>query len=265
MQIYVPNGYRDDIKKKSAENLLQLLTENGYTLNTPYVSNKEKVNVTHISCNTSFNVKPNIFQQGSRCPKCAIVKRKNVLSIHSPKLTIEYWKNLIESFPDYKLLDTEYVNNKVPFNVLHEKCNKVYSVRPNDFQQGYRCPICSLENSMSKAVLEIKNLLIERQIAFDMEVTFKECRHKRPLRFDFCIYLKNKRYLLVEYDGSQHTQLHNSSSWVNTRPCNMESELLLKDKIKNEFCAKYKINLYRINFNENHIDRINEILKFHSL
>ena len=35
-----------------------------------------------------------------------------------------------------------YINNKTKLTFLHLVCNKTFEMRPNDFQQGYRCPHC---------------------------------------------------------------------------------------------------------------------------
>ena len=57
--------------------------------------------------------------------------------------TTDEFKKEIENLVgnEYSLL-SEYINCHTKVKMLHLKCNNVYWVKPNDFQQGYRCPHC---------------------------------------------------------------------------------------------------------------------------
>ena len=46
----------------------------------------------------------------------------------------------------------DYVNNKVKILMRHNVCGNEYTTRPNDFQQGHRCPIC-LKNSKESLIV----------------------------------------------------------------------------------------------------------------
>lgn len=43
---------------------------------------------------------------------------------------------------EYTLLE-DYKLSSTPISILHNKCGKVYSVRPNAFLKGHRCPYCN--------------------------------------------------------------------------------------------------------------------------
>jgi len=87
------------------------------------------------------------------CPKCS----------NNLPVTNESFDLMLED--DYKRIGNVEKSSK-PVDVLHIKCGKVYPVRPNDYQQGYRCPYCShghtkktqqeFENDVAKAT-DIKN------------------------------------------------------------------------------------------------------------
>ena len=108
----------------------------GYKLlSTEYINNSTKMSVScpkgHI-----YKVSYKNFLQGHRCPYCA-----------GQIITYDYIKNYIESF-GYKILSTEYKN--AHSEILIE-CPEghIYATKWNNFQQGYRCPIC---NSQSKII-----------------------------------------------------------------------------------------------------------------
>jgi len=115
---------------------------------------------------------------------------------------------------------------------------------------------------VSKPMKDIIAILDAFHIKYDQEKIFNECYNHRKLPFDFCIYT-TKGFFLVEYDGVQHY-----------KPCFGLSEeqklenfqnTLTNDAIKNDYCKKHKIRLYRITYKENHVERILEILKAEKL
>lgn len=77
----------------------------------------------------------------------------------------------------------------------------------------------------------IIDILTEKSIKFEREVTFDGLinpRTKQPLRYDFFIPEMN---LIIEYDG---------------KASHASSDVKYRDKIKNEFAANNKIKLVRI-------------------
>lgn len=115
---------------------------------------------------------------------------------------------------------------------------------------------------MSKPTRDIIEILEKYNIEYELEKTFDDCYNRRKLPFDFCIYTKNS-YFLIEYDGVQHY-----------KPCfglneeqKMENFFNTKnnDVIKDQYCKEHNIKLYRIAYNENHIERITQILKRHHM
>lgn len=117
--------------------------------------------------------------------------------------------------------------------------------------QGSGCPNCK----KSKGELSIRNWLTSKNINFEEQRRFAECRHKRELPFDFYLPEKN---LCIEYDGIQHFRPY---SWTSKESDvimnNNFSELQLKDSIKTEYCQENNIKLIRIKYTElKKIDRI---------
>ena len=119
-------------------------------------------------------------------------------------------------------------------------------MRPNNFQQGQRCPYCneSAGESRVKMFLETHDIQYSKEYYFDDLLGVGG----RPLRFDFAIYKNNELYMLCEYDGQLHFEKSNIS--------NLEKQQE-HDKRKNEYCKKHHIRLLRIHHKDyNNIEKI---------
>jgi hypothetical protein len=109
------------------------------------------------------------------------------------------------------------------------------------------CPVCNESKGESKitAWLKTKNIHFERQ------KTFKECKNKFVLRFDFLITDQN---ILVEYNGKQHYQ---PIAFFGGKEALLETQQ--NDKIKTDFCCKKDIKLIIISYLN--FDKIEQILE----
>ena len=115
---------------QAKEKFIQTLDQEGYKLIGVYKSALKKVK---LKCKKGheYNVTPNSFKNGSRCPKC---------SNHCPIQAKEQFIKILSRF-GYILL-SEYNGTKINVKL---KCNKghIYTVKPNNFKSGCRCPICA--------------------------------------------------------------------------------------------------------------------------
>ncbi len=84
-----------------------------------------------------------------------------------------------------------YEWNVVPASLISPKGGKVSS-----------CPNCQI----SKLANRIKYYLDINNILYSQEYTFKDCKYKGTLRFDFAIFKNNELFYLIEADGIQHFQ-----------------------------------------------------------
>lgn len=107
---------------------------NEYTFLDSYVNSKTKIRVKHHKCENIYEVTPNAFLKGNRCPYCAGLIRKTDAQFK------QEIKDLVGD--EYTFLDN-YVNNHTKLRVKHNKCGNIYKVRPNRFLQGDRCIYCS--------------------------------------------------------------------------------------------------------------------------
>lgn len=125
-------------KKISNEEFLNKINNldinNEYQVLEKYKGRQVKIKFRHKKCGKEFEMDPNHFYRGQRCPHC---NKDNL------KTTNEY-KNEIKGLvgEEYELLE-EYKNSKTPILMKHCKCGYEYKVSPINFKAGYRCPNCS--------------------------------------------------------------------------------------------------------------------------
>ncbi len=114
---------------QAKERFIELLEGEGYKLIGEYINTSQKVDVI-CSDNHTWNIKPNNFSNGARCPYCY---GKN------PIQAKEQFLLLLEK-EGYKLL-SEYINTSQKVEII---CNKghIYEVSPHEFKSGSRCPKC---------------------------------------------------------------------------------------------------------------------------
>lgn len=189
----------------------------------------KKIEVLHIPCARSFEVTPNnLISNKSGCPYC--------YGNFTPT-TEDFIKSAEKMYLDrYEVLG-EYVNNRVKVKVKHKPCGFEWSVIPKDFLKGHGCPKCQ----SSKGEEFIRDWLTSKDIKFEEQVRFKDCRNKLPLPFDFRVWLNDKEFALIEFDGSQH--FGHSNYWGNG---NGIDKVKLHDEIKNSYCESNEIKLLRI-------------------
>jgi len=115
------------------------------------------------------------------------------------------------------------------------------------------CPKCKA----SKWENLISRLLETQCIPFASEYRIPDCIYKKPLPFDFAVFIDtDKKYLkcLIEYDGEHHYRV--SMDWGGE---NALKEVQRRDSIKTQYCVHNNIKLIRIPYWEK--DNIEDILR----
>ena len=123
-------------------------------------------------------------------------------------------------------------------------CGRETTIITSNWGSIKSCGHCNY--SIGEEVIE--KILLENNINFERQKTFKDCKNIFPLRFDF--YLP-KFNILIEYDGIQHFQYKENSDW-NTKE-NYE-KMKINDNIKNQWCIKNNQPLIRIPYT--HLEKI---------
>lgn len=205
--------------------------------NVVYVNNKTKV---EIICpeHGAWHQIPNHHLLGKGCRKCS----------GSEKLTTAIF--IIRA---NKKHNNKYNYSLVNYNDHYGKvdiiCNKhgVFNQGAGSHLAGIGCPKCN----KSKGEELIESFLIKKEIKFETQKTFDGCFLKKKLQFDF--YLPDHN-TCIEFDGAQHymsVEYFGGKVDLKTRQ--------ERDSIKNIFCQNNDIQLVRIKYDENILDKLNSL------
>ena len=137
------------LKKNNTQFLREVYKQvkNEYTFLERYINSRTKILVRHNTCEYEFLVNPHNFLDGkqTRCPKCSGKMKK------TDKEFIKEVFDLVGN--EYTFLD-EYITNNKKIRVKHNKCGYIYNVKPNDFQQGRRCPNCTVNKEKTDSIFK---------------------------------------------------------------------------------------------------------------
>lgn len=224
----------EEIQRRS-----KVLYDDKYTIpEQPIKNNKSTIKIYCNDCCSYFDILVYAHLKGDGgCNKCAIKKRTNSIDkiinlskiIHGDVYEID--KN------------QEIKNSASSIKIYCKKCKDFFDQRVNDHLDGCGCPYCKT----SKGEKIIRNFLIQNNMKFEPQKRFDGCKNKFKLPFDFYLPELN---LCIEYDGIQHfRKVHN---WDHEKT-------LINDIIKTNFCKENKIRLMRIKYDDNIIEKLEEI------
>ena len=201
-----------------------------------YINNRTKVTIICPE-HGEFEQSPSEHKRGRGCPK------------HVGKgLTTE---EIIEQFREvhgdkYDYSKVLYSKNNTKVTIICPKHGE-FKQTPNTHKGGGSgCPRCK----ESKGEREIRNLLIDKDIDFNQEHTFDDCKNILPLRFDFYLPEHN---VCIEYQGRQHYEPVDFFGGVS----GLENRQY-RDKIKEVYCIDNNIQLLKIRYDEDVSNFLNE-------
>lgn len=104
-----------------------------YTIKGIYENCYTKINVIHNKCGYDWDITPMDILGGHGCPKCAgnIVKTND-----------DFKEDICELVGNEYTVLGEYINNNTKILMKHNMCNYEWSITPNGFLSGNRCPKC---------------------------------------------------------------------------------------------------------------------------
>ncbi len=129
-------------KKKTHEEFVKEvydLVGDEYTIVGRYVNSQTPVLMIHNLCGKEYSPKPALFlgtknRNGRRCCHCYGNNRKT---------TDQYRQEVFELVGDEYTVLGEYKQNKIKIEMFHKNCGEHFSMSPNQFLRGTRCPICN--------------------------------------------------------------------------------------------------------------------------
>lgn len=211
-----------------------------YNILGTYSNAHTKVKLKHNECSYEWDVSPNSFLRGSRCPQCF----GNV-----PKTQEQFEQEVYELVGDEYIVLGKYTNAKTKIKMRHTLCGCKYHVEPTSFLQGTQCPQCTA----SRGEQAIREFLQSENIKFQPEYSFDDLLGVGGglLRFDFAVFDSDILELLIEYDGIFHYEQQYDEDGFKT--------LQIHDERKNQYCKDNDIPLLRIPYWE--FDNIEIILE----
>jgi hypothetical protein len=154
-----------------------------------------------------------------------------------------------------------YSYHKTKYNKALEKveivCNKhnmSFFVKPSHHLRGIGCPLCN--SSFGERI--IKLFLDNNKIQHIHQKRFYDCRNKKPLPFDFYLPEHNT---CIEYDGEQHyfPVIRFQKHYVTEQNAiKIHETVKIHDSIKTKYCEDNNIKLLRISYTQR--DDIKNIL-----
>lgn len=131
-------------KKKTHEEFVKevySLVNEEYEVITKYENSKTKLTMRHNGCGNIYDVKPNVFLGGSRCPICSI----KVRSDKKKKTQEQFESELYEVFGREYIVTGKYVGSGTKIEVRHllNGCNHTWNTLPTSLLQGHGCPKCA--------------------------------------------------------------------------------------------------------------------------
>lgn len=168
---------------------------------------------------------------GKKCLQCYLDNK-----VFSKEKIINKFKDIHGDYYKYNFNDFKNLHSKIEIT-----CNKghTFSQKIANHLQGKGCPIC--RESLGERI--ISNYLSSNNINYIRQKKFDDCIYINRLPFDFYIPKLN---LAIEYDGIQH--------YMPIKQFGGEEEfkkIIIKDKIKNDYCSNNNIKLLRISYKDN--------------
>lgn len=199
----------------------EALIGNEYSILGEYKNSNTKILVRHNTCGFEYDVTPSHFLGGRRCPKCA---GKN-------KTTESYKQEVYDLVGDEYTVLGEYVKAATKTLMRHNTCGHEYSVRPNSFLQGARCPVCQLKAQGRKRAKTHEQFIEEVKALVGDEYTvlgkYKAAISKITMKHNTCG---------CTYEVTPHSFLRGTRC----RPCGIESIKKKQTKTHEHFASEVK-------------------------
>ena len=202
-------------------------------LSKEYINNGELLKI-QCKCGNIFETTFRNFKSKTKiaCDECVGIINYSIQDI----------KDYVLNNSECELLSTEYVNNKQKLK-FKCKCGNIFETSFHHFvtSNQKRCSICS--KKMSKGEYITHNYLINKNIKFEEQKKFKNCKDKNMLPFDF--YLPDYN-TCIEIDGEGHYKPFKSKKYSEEYCIKKYNTQKKHDKIKDDYCKEYNIKLLRI-------------------
>lgn len=210
-----------------------------------YINNSIKI--LHRCCVDGFEwyAKPNNIISGYGCPQC----KRNMITGRKRKTHEEYVEEVSYINPDIEVLE-RYVMSLTP--ILH-RCKidgHEWYATPATILSGHGCPQCQCSHGEKY----IKKWCDNKNISYEHQKRFDDCRDVLPLPFDF--YLPDYN-VAIEYNGAQHYE--EVEYFGGKERFEVQQR---HDKIKENYCKENGIPLIRIPYYANTDEELEKCMNY---
>ena len=155
-----------------------------------------------------------------------------------------------------KLVVLEYVGtnkNRCSIWKCQCDCGIIKNISGHDLKMGKTKSCNCLGDSKEESF--IRSFLEKNNISYIKEYSFPDLKTSKGgyPRFDFAIFSKDSLYCLIEYQGIQHYKIYSGNFG--------DYEREVTDNLKKEYCKEKNISFYEIKYDENILQKLQEILK----
>ena len=182
----------------------------------------------------------NKYPEKTSCGKCH-AQMDNLIGNKYGKLTVIDFDREYDVSPEKKNWQHKWI--------CQCECGNIVSVLQSNLKRGHTQSCGCINYSIGEK--KIEDCLIENNINYIKEYSFKDLKDKGQLRFDFAIFDKENNLIeLIEFDGRQH--------FLDYTPWNGSDKLedrKRRDEIKNEYCKNNNLKLIRISYKD--LNKIN--------
>ena len=166
------------------------LVRDEYKVLGSYEGANAKIQMRHQACGLEYDVRPQHFLGGVRCPKCnkggVPQQRKENRSVSRQRLdTIGFKQRVYRLVQDeYEVLG-EYKNSQEKILMKHVDCGLEYYVRPSNFSSGKRCPQCAINTrkTMKQFKEQIYSLVKDE---YEVLSEYISCKQKVLMKHKVC-------------------------------------------------------------------------------
>ena len=208
-----------------------------YELLSNYINSYTSVRLKHKNCGTIYEVRPNDFISGRRCPYCG-----------GGRLRKDWLKRKLSSVNSNVKILGEYKDNKAPLKVKCNVCGNIWLATTSNLLQGYGCPICS----ESHGERFIRNYLDNNNIKYESQKKFNNLKDKQLLSYDFYLPEYN---ILIEYQGKQHYE--NNGFFGGEEQFKKQQ---YHDRLKKEYAKKNHYKLLELHYSLDTQDKVDTYL-----
>lgn len=176
----------------------------------------------------------NILNQTATCPICS----KESLIYKEGLKREDLIKAIKENDLQMEIIDDNYTNNKVPIKCRCLIHNIIYYTQPRNFlyRHSSGCPECY----QSSGEYKLGKLLDKMGFDVTPQYSFKDCRYKKKLRFD---YYDETNNIAFEYQGEQHYRPVNFGGMSNEKAIKDFQDNQKRDSVKKQYCFDNNIKL----------------------